>query len=136
MAITVTVRGTTATLYDDTVEISGPCPAGDLEAIGRALWAARTRETLRRAGLTREPAPVGWRAQEYVRRRAEIVACGRSRDGRLELRGVRVFRVAGEVTRDRVQEAAAALIRDQREQVGALKRRIWQPAGSGCGFQR
>jgi hypothetical protein len=127
VVITVRVRGVGATLRPGRIEIDGVGDARDLEALARALWAARTREVLRRAGLTREPAPIGRRAEEYVRRRAQIVACGQSRDGkvRIRARGMRDWSVTGDITAERVQEAAEALIADQQGKVRALKRAIW-----------
>ncbi|WP_432991047.1 hypothetical protein [Dactylosporangium sp. CA-233914] len=108
--------------------------ARGLEALGRALWAARTRAFLEAAGADREPVPMGWRATEYVRRRAAIVACGRSRDGAVTVRvaGMRDWRVeiAGDVTERKVQEAAEELLRDQGARILALKRTIWQPRGT------
>lgn len=132
MVITVQVRGVRATLRQGAIEVDGVGDAGDLEALARALWAARTREVLRRAGLTREPAPIGRRAGEYVRQRARIVACGRSRDGKVCVRatGMRGWSVTGDLTTARVQEAAEALIADQQGKVRALKRAIWHPVPS------
>ena len=133
------------------IAIRGEVGERDLEALGRALWAARTRAFLRAAGAEREPAAHGWRERAYVAGRAGIVACGRSRDGALEISvtGMRRWRVraapgdgvchrgraghgpevrlVGRVGERAVEEAAAGLLADQAAQIRALKRTIWQP---------
>jgi hypothetical protein len=97
--------------------------------LGRRLFVARRRAALAAAGLAREPVPVGWRELAYVDGRDRIVACGRSADGRVEVRveGMRRWRVRVAAGGDAaaVEEAAEALLRDQWRQVRALKRRIW-----------
>ncbi|WP_432838945.1 hypothetical protein [Dactylosporangium sp. CA-092794] len=110
--------------------------AARLESLGRALFAARTRAFLAAHGdgAVREPAAVGWRAEAYVKGRAAIVACGRSRDGRVAVRveGMRRWRVDVEPGADgaAVQEAAEALLRDQAARIRQLKRTIWQLDGT------
>lgn len=113
-----------------------------LEALGRRLWAARTRAYLAAvsaasgAPVTREPPAVGRRELEYVVRRAAVVACGRSADGRVSVRvkGMREWRVRVEPgpgdPSEAVREAGEALVRDQLRQVRALKRTIWHPRGT------
>ncbi|WP_433207050.1 hypothetical protein ACQP00_40615 [Dactylosporangium sp. CS-047395] len=133
--VTVHLRGMTATLDGITITIDAANPnARDLEALARALWAARTRETLRHAGLTREPRPIGWRAEEYVRRRAAIVACGQSGTVKIQVTGMRQWRVEiNGATGSDVEQAARHLIQDQEQQIRALKRELWgRPRPSPC----
>jgi hypothetical protein len=109
--------------------------ARDLEALGRALWAARSRAVLDAAGMAAEPVVAGWRAEAYVAGRAAIVARGRSLDGLVAVQatGMRRWRVhvAPGASAAAVREAGEALIEDQERQIRALKRTIWQPEGTG-----
>ncbi|MFB9415938.1 hypothetical protein ACFFSQ_48215 [Dactylosporangium matsuzakiense] len=129
-----------ATVSGDRVRVTlrGPVDERDLERLGRSLWARRTRAFLGRAGLEREPRPAGWRAEEYVRRRAGIVACGQSGSVHIQVRGMRTWRVAitGRPTARDIEEAADALIRDQQVKIRALKRTIWQPPRDRPGQDR
>ncbi|WP_433047735.1 hypothetical protein [Dactylosporangium sp. CS-033363] len=133
--VTVRLRGMTATLNESTIAIDAAnANAQDLEALARALWAARTRETLQRAGLTREPRPHGRSAEEYVRRRAAIVACGQSGTVKIEVKGMRQWRVeVNGATKEDIEQAARHLMNAQEEQIRALKREIWgRPRASPC----
>ncbi|MEV8517884.1 hypothetical protein [Dactylosporangium sp. NPDC051484] len=120
--------------------------ARHLEALARALWVARTRAFLAAVSaaagepVAREPPALGRRAQEYVARRAVIVARGCSRDGLVAVRveGMRRWRVeiapeacaSVAVAEAAVREAGEALLRDQAARIRALKRTIWQPVGT------
>jgi hypothetical protein len=139
------LRGATGVriALDDSVLRDPTTLARHLEALGRALWAARTRAFLAAAGAAgagagaggREPVALGRSAEAYVAGRAAIVACGRSADGLVAVRveGMRRWRVevAAEACGSRavaevaVRQAAEALLRDQAEQIRALKHAIW-----------
>lgn len=114
-----------------------------LEALGRRLCAARARaffaavSAASGATVTREPPALGRRELEYVARRAAIVACGRSCDGRVTARvtGLRRWDVRVEPgwsdPRASIEEAATALVRDQQRQIRALKRTVWPHMETG-----
>jgi hypothetical protein len=95
---------------------------------------ARARQERARARAWQERA-LGRSAEAYVAGRAAIVACGRSADGLVAVRveGMRRWRVevAAEACGSRavaevaVRQAAEALLRDQAEQIRALKHAIW-----------
>jgi len=108
----------------------------------RLMWVAQTREVERIIADSggQALAAAGSRDLEYLRRRGEIVAEGRSSDGRVEVtasQGMRHWTVS---IRDgtlralaedefiaRAAEAAAAVIRDQTDKVILLKRRAYRP---------
>ncbi|GIG91435.1 hypothetical protein [Plantactinospora endophytica] len=114
-----------------------------LEGLGKLLWAGRTREYYAAASeafgatITGEPPAVSLRDQDFCSARDELVAQGRSSDGRIHLavRGMRIWtvRVADGTVRSlteeefaaRVSEAAGELIRDQFAKIRVLKHRVY-----------
>lgn len=121
-----------------------------LAGLARVMWAARMKGYYQAVSeafgeeVTGEPLPVGRRDQEYLQARDQLVAVGRSRDGRVQLavRGMRTWTVRiadgslralseDEFTAS-VGEAAGALIRDQFDKIRQLKLRVYEePAEHG-----
>ena len=120
-----------------------------LAATAKLLWAAHSKQFYRilgeDAGQVISPfaRPVTERDVEFHRRRELLIARGQCGDGRIRLavRGMRSWRVnivddtlrklpEREFTR-RLEVAAGALIRDQRERVRELKVQTYDPAFVG-----
>lgn len=114
-----------------------------LVGLGRRLWVGRMKEYYAAVSeafgetITKEARPVGRRDVAFHKARDELIAEGRSADGRvhLQVRGMRSWTVRitngtlHTLTEDafaaRVHEAAAALIGDQFAKVRELKLEIY-----------
>jgi hypothetical protein len=114
-----------------------------LASIAKLLWAGRMKEYYAAVSeafgetITGEPRPVSPRDQDYYSARDDLIAEGRSSDGRIyvAVRGMQIWtvRIADGTVRAldedefavRAREAAARLIRDQLTKIRALKDRFY-----------
>lgn len=114
-----------------------------LAALARLLRIAQTREYYAAMSeaygstITKEPPAIRPRDQEYDRARAELVAEGRSTDGRVRITGRGMHAWTVEIADDalyaldehmfaeRVHEAAGELVHEQVAKIQALKARIY-----------
>jgi hypothetical protein len=114
-----------------------------LEQLGRLLWAAWMREyhaivSAEHHQIYQEKRPVAERDVEFVRKRANLIAHGRSSDGRIRVavRGMREWKVWVATEAKSISEAeftkqaaiaARALIDDQRMKIRELKVTTFDP---------
>jgi hypothetical protein len=115
-----------------------------LAGLARLLWASRMKEYYAAASeafgekVTKEPPPVSPRDAAFYEARDELVAEGRSADGRIHIavRGMRTWTIRikdgtlraldQEAFSARVREAAGMLIDDQLTKVRALKLKFYE----------
>ncbi len=137
--LTLSFRGDSYDRYHSDSDL-----ASQLTGLARLLWAAREREyfavisDLSGEAVSSEPVALGRRDREYREARDEIVAEGRSADGRVrvQVRGMRQWSVhcAQGTVRALTQEqfcAAAAqattqLIDDQTSKIRQLKDKVYE----------